>query len=281
MNNILSPPTRLDNIFFDITHHFSVKVGMHGHSCIEMVFVISGTCVQIINGRTFPLYPGCVTIIHPGCKHCLTEMKDLEIYNISCISNPLDHLGVSFSFLNGYDQVFADDHSFCQLSLRGRVFMDISCLLGQMYALYADRKKKANQVKLRSLFSFLLVFLIQSWHPAPEFMSKDIGNAAAYMEENYPKKITLKQLIHEFSMSQTQFLKRFGEKFGKSPMQYLQEIRMHHACEMLRETSLPVKEIADRCGFYDSNYFIKLYKAKFNCPPNKMRKQKDHSSFDL
>ena len=146
-------------------------------------------------------------------------------------------------------------------------------LLEQMFALYAGRKKKANQVQLRALFSFLLIFLIQSWRPEQESGRGKIENAAAYLEEHYQEKIMLKQLLRQSSMSQTRFLKCFGERFRKSPMRYLQEIRLHHACEMLRETTLTVKEIADRCGFYDSNYFIKLYKSRFNCSPNRMRKQ--------
>jgi AraC family L-rhamnose operon transcriptional activator RhaR/AraC family L-rhamnose operon regulatory protein RhaS len=50
---------------------------------------------------------------------------------------------------------------------------------------------------------------------------------------------------------------------------------MNHACSLLENTNLPVKEIAYKSGFYDSNYFIKLFKQQFGISPAKNRKSRN------
>ena len=48
---------------------------------------------------------------------------------------------------------------------------------------------------------------------------------------------------------------------GLTPADFLREARIKHACNLLRQTGLTVTEVADRCGFADSKYFGKCFKA--------------------
>ena len=73
---LFSPSDRIDQILFDITHHtLNSDTVEHGHTCIEIVLVVSGTAVQVIDGKRVHVYPGCVSIIHPGGSHAFQEPK--------------------------------------------------------------------------------------------------------------------------------------------------------------------------------------------------------------
>ena len=52
---VYSPPERVDEILFDMTHHLlNYNAPEHGHTCIEIVLVLSGTAVQILNAGGLP-----------------------------------------------------------------------------------------------------------------------------------------------------------------------------------------------------------------------------------
>ena len=74
-------------------------------------------------------------------------------------------------------------------------------------------------------------------------------------------------------MSENQFLRRFRRAFDTSPLQYLLDLRMKHACALLEESDLSIAQIASSTGFYDSNYFLKLYKRKFGLPAGRARRE--------
>ena len=85
MVDIFSPPSMLDEVLFDITHHrLQRPTPMHSHSCVEIVVVVSGNAVQTIGGIRRKIYAGVTTIINPGCTHMFDEVNALELYNVSC-----------------------------------------------------------------------------------------------------------------------------------------------------------------------------------------------------
>ena len=54
--------------------------------------------------------------------------------------------------------------------------------------------------------------------------------------------------------------------------EYLQDIRMKKARELLLKTDMQISEISEACGFSDTNYFIACFSERFGTPPKKFRK---------
>ncbi len=63
----------------------------------------------------------------------------------------------------------------------------------------------------------------------------------------------------------------FAEQFDISPYQYVIDVRMQRAAEMLRSSDAAVKEIAGAVGVEDLAYFTRLFKARFGYPPARYR----------
>ncbi|MBP3394479.1 MAG: helix-turn-helix transcriptional regulator, partial [Lentisphaeria bacterium] len=59
---------------------------------------------------------------------------------------------------------------------------------------------------------------------------------------------------------------------GFSPMDYLLNLRLAKAEELLRTTSLPLTDISAKCGFYDSNYFGMQFRKRYDITPHRFRR---------
>ncbi|BBH21731.1 hypothetical protein Back11_30760 [Paenibacillus baekrokdamisoli] len=82
--------------------------------------------------------------------------------------------------------------------------------------------------------------------------------------------------IHEMArrahLSPSRFSAKFREQFGTAPHQYLLNLRIHHARELLITSELRMNEIADYCGFADIHHFAKAFKKQVGIAPGAYRK---------
>jgi AraC-like DNA-binding protein len=88
-----------------------------------------------------------------------------------------------------------------------------------------------------------------------------------YVKNNLDKKITLADLSYHLHCSTVTLTKHFKEEFGTTIMEYVTEKRMKLASKMLIEGSYSVHEIAEKCGFSDSEYFSRCFKSYFGESP--------------
>ncbi|GAB1266114.1 GlxA family transcriptional regulator [Aurantivibrio infirmus] len=92
-----------------------------------------------------------------------------------------------------------------------------------------------------------------------------------WLQDNYQKEIILAELAKQFDMSVRSFNRRFKLATGKSPLQYLQEIRMATARDLLQASNLNVSEIAYNVGYQDLGHFSALFKKLYHATPQDYR----------
>lgn len=101
----------------------------------------------------------------------------------------------------------------------------------------------------------------------------DIQKACNYIENNYQKDLTLKEIASSIYLTQYYFANLFKEETGKTAMTYLTEIRMEKAKELLLETNDKICEIAKRVGYNNASYFGQSFKKETGLSPNNFRKK--------
>ena len=87
------------------------------------------------------------------------------------------------------------------------------------------------------------------------------------MTENLTKKILLDELSNRFDISSSYMDALFREATGKSPMQYLNHIRINKAKELLKE-NFTVSHVAQLTGFSDIYYFSRYFKKMTGVAPS-------------
>lgn len=102
---------------------------------------------------------------------------------------------------------------------------------------------------------------------------EELTPATQAMLENYGRNLTLSKLASMTSLSVSQFCKRFKATFGITPHAYLVDLRLDRACELLRDTDMPVATIAKECGFYDQSHLTNLLSRHREITPRQYRQR--------
>lgn len=102
-------------------------------------------------------------------------------------------------------------------------------------------------------------------------IATQINNAKIAVQENI-NTITPEELAEITCMSYSKFRKIFKEYTGFAPAQYIQEIRINIAKEMLTNTSKSIKEIAFELGYENKDYFFTVFKKLTGSTPISYRK---------
>ncbi|MFD2330473.1 response regulator [Cohnella sp. GCM10020058] len=97
--------------------------------------------------------------------------------------------------------------------------------------------------------------------------------ACEYIGGNYNKDISLSQMARLTSMSISHFSLWFKKHTGKTLVQYIQEVRIEKAKELLRNTSLKAYEIAEETGFSTQSYFVRVFKGATGLSPGEYKKR--------
>ncbi len=89
---------------------------------------------------------------------------------------------------------------------------------------------------------------------------QQIVNGIRFIEENYSKKITIKEAADTCFMSESYFRKLFSAYMGMSPIKYISELRLKKAEELLQSGLFSMSEIAEEVGIDNPSYFSWFYK---------------------
>ncbi len=92
-----------------------------------------------------------------------------------------------------------------------------------------------------------------------------------FIANHYTEDISLQDVAKAMNYSDPYFCKLFKQCFEKSFTTYLSEFRVNKAKQLLVDVTINVKEISDRVGYRDSNYFAKVFKRVVGVTPSEYR----------
>ena len=98
-----------------------------------------------------------------------------------------------------------------------------------------------------------------------------IEKAKSYIRDNYKKDISLDEVSREVDISPYYFSKLFKQETGGNFIEYLTEVRLRNARELLKDSGLSIKEICAESGYSDPNYFSRIFKKYEGVTPSEFR----------
>lgn len=142
---------------------------------------------------------------------------------------------------------------------------DIMSVFYKRY-LYCDGvEKMKNEI---SGYIALMINSIQMKSPDQNQLFRSIQ---AYIWKNYHRKLTLQMISSEFYVTPAYCSSLLKEKLDKSFNEYLGEIRLEKAKQLLQETDLSVDRISDEIGYSNPKYFFKVFKKLTGLTPLEYR----------
>jgi YesN/AraC family two-component response regulator len=98
-----------------------------------------------------------------------------------------------------------------------------------------------------------------------------LRKAERFIQENYSRKISLREIARVSGLSAPYFSTIFKEEMGENFSNYLNRLRVEKASRMLLDTNFSLSEIAGSCGFEDQSWFSKIFKLFTGVSPGKYR----------
>ncbi|NHN32148.1 response regulator transcription factor [Paenibacillus agricola] len=105
-----------------------------------------------------------------------------------------------------------------------------------------------------------------------KYSENAVSKAARYMEEHYAEQLPLQQVASQVHLNAAYFSHLFKKETGRSFVDYLVELRMEKAKQLLANTDMKITEVSGRIGYDLPNYFAKLFKQATGLTPKDYRK---------
>jgi len=86
----------------------------------------------------------------------------------------------------------------------------------------------------------------------------DVAAALAHIRDHATQGLTVGELLREVPIGRRSLERRFRALLGRTPLDEIQRVRVDAARQMLVQTTLPIEEVAVRCGFGRANYMSRL-----------------------
>ncbi len=96
-------------------------------------------------------------------------------------------------------------------------------------------------------------------------------DAQQWLHEHFVEPLSFAEVARHLGMSQRTLNRRFKLATGMSPGRYLQQLRLEQARELLRDSNLPIAEIAVSVGYRDIGYFSTLFREHMAQSPTAYR----------
>ena len=236
----------------------------HYHSLYEIYFMLEGNCTYIIDNKVYNVQAGDIVIIPEGIIHH-TKYDTISHSRIlvNCAPEYIPSSVKAALPLGNY------------LYRNPFIVDEARKIFDKTESEYKKKDEFTEEILICHTYSLLYLLLRNS----DSCITVDEGNkvieqAVAYIRENFSSDITLSSLAKKFSVSPEHFSRMFKKETGLGFSKYLNSLRLQYAEHLLRNSDIQnITQIAESCGFEDSNYFSKKFKEAYGASPKKIQKK--------
>ena len=256
----------------------AMNIVYHWHPEIEILLGRKGGFTVNIDGREYKAEDGDLFFVSPDSLHSVEGGEGKEKSYDALIFFPS-----LFSFFekNDIEEKIIAPLTEHRISLPERItkknegYEEIFPLLERVSLINDTPDDSARMETTILLLSVFLVLFRKNLFKIPLSEKIEITrlrSVISYIEENFKKKITLDELALVSGFSVGHFSSFFKKGTGKTPIEYLNEVRINKAREKLLTTDESVTSISLECGFENLGYFIRLFKKTNGSSPKIWRK---------
>jgi len=281
----------LEKIEANLNHSFQVNhlkaehfpSPLHFHPEIEILLLVQGKGTRFIGDSVERFAPGDVVMIGPNVPHVWYSDKPLSQNGNQTVSEAI--------FIEFDIEIFGKKlwnlpesksiKKIIENSQRGILFAGST--RDKVTLLMKSISTSVGFMRVSLLFDILATIASAEEY---EFLSSPVfrntinkcdsdrlNKVYQYVINNSERKITLEEAASVANFSTPAFCRYFKNRVNKTFVQFLNEIRVGHACRLLVDENYPVSDICFLCGFNNISYFIKQFKGITGFTPFKYRKK--------
>ena len=240
---------------------------LHSHNNVcELVFVNVGEGCYILNGRSYPIYPGDFLFSNQGDLHEVQSATHREIGTIC--------FGIEGLELKGLPPGCFTEAKDGYIRPVGRMYEQIKNLCQLMYnqmELGTAQSRDIAQHLFLALLPLALSFPADDRNEAQTESVMLVNRIGQYIAAHFAEPLTLERMGEELKVSPYHAAHVFKEITGSSPIQYVIRRRMGEAQNLLISTDFSAAQIAAMVGYDSASHFNSIFKRVVGLPPVRFR----------
>ena len=242
--------------------------------CVDdyhFILFFSQAPVTRIGYKEYKVKKGDMLVVQPWEK----------VYGVPCGHKKFDkymHIAVKKDFFQKVATEIAGGEAFEFKRVQNTYSRQLLDLIGSFQREFMDHGE-SYPLMIESISIQIVFQLIRDLHADyvdnVRKVSKDnkyINKAIQFMQEYYSSNISIKDICNLIYLSPCHFKRVFKDYTGRTPHQYLTQIRIEKAKELLREKENSMEEIAKLCGFINPGHFSTVFKRNLHMSPTEYRK---------
>lgn len=247
----------------------------HWHKEMELNFVLNGSATFFLNSKPVVVTAGQILIVncnevhsadyHDDDLQSLTFVFDLSMF-LSLYRDEADTKYIKPLIDNRYKIDNTIPAQLVQTTGLDRLLTNIAYLYTNKSLTYELKIK----CKFLELLSLLYDYQIINRNEAESNADKHIDNIKTiltYIDNNYYKKLTLSDLSNMINYNKDYFTRIFKKYTGVSCFDYITNVRINEAKNLLQTTNLSISTISEKVGYDSQSYFILRFKQLNNISP--------------
>lgn len=265
---------------------------IHRHKIFQINYVVRGQLTHIVNRAKYPLTGGDIFVIPPYVPHQMLcrdqspyEIVELEFMPIEVFGSsngPEQRLGGSrliydFSYIEPF--FVSECNVRPRLNLTGKAQIEVEALLEDMLKEFREQED-GYQLVMKADLSKLLAIAGRAFHAEikdqPEMQlvnhhREAMSHTIQYINEHSSEPLNIENISKMALLSQSYFSYLFKILTGKTFIEYLNDLRIKHAVNLLQTTDHRILDICYECGFNSINHFNRTFKNLVGMSPRQYR----------
>lgn len=256
-------------------------VPQHVHDYVELNYMFSGSCIQKIGQHQISLKKGQMTFIDTKTPHSIgyTDEDDIlinivvskQFLNSGFFSRVSENSLITNFFLNA---ISSHDQNLNYLVFNTQNNYRIQLFLQELLLEYYRPSANAQEI-IKNLFFLIILDISNNLENNLDLNSVSRSNsvlikAMRFMENNF-QSCTLEQTATHVNVNPCYLTTLLKKNFGKSFKDIVIKLRLDHGVRLLVNTTDPIEQVAQNCGYNNLNFFYRKFKERYNCTPKQYR----------
>lgn len=256
-----------ENDFLSYNRSLVQDTPLHWHNFIELELVLNGTAEHIHNGISSTISKGHVSLFRINDYHTVKNVNNLEVLTLSIKDGAFSEM--TLTQLNSARSNLSFDLD--KETFNTVLFFCEACIKENSL-----HNKNENYIKnlLECILILLLRFDSSEITPIKKHQNSQLNTAINYMHNHFRDNITLSTVAKIAHYSPTHFSHIFAKKIGTPFNDYINELKVTYAKQLLNTTTLKIIDIGYQSGFNSYNNFYSTFKQYTNLSPAEYRKKK-------
>ena len=249
----------------------------HRHEFIELVYILSGSAVEMVDEQEYAVRRGDMIFINYGSVHAFTDPENFRYCNIcfspEIVSDSIITPDNAFALLSltAFDEMRKEQNG-GRMTFSGKERLEIENILSAMLEEYEYAPPLSDKV-MENYMNILITKMLRKSQPGMSGQAaKDIWQELSeYIEQNPDAELTLSALASKCFYNPSYFSRMFKQKFHMPLTEYVTRKRIEYAIRLLEESELSVDEISQRTGFVDRSTFYAAFSRITGTTPAQYR----------